>query len=216
MFPSGITCPVPARPALGHAAVLEALRLVFGLRRAGGAGSKAAFPRCAACLRGGALLGRCRCGRHWPGKAAGLWCLTAEHSLPRLHFCPFVPAAAYKNPPARRSCWRIGSVCLIFFCRVTARDRGKHGHQPAQANAAHGQAGQQGLFRDAAAHQLKDGLRQFVAGSQENARLPYCCTVQLEVPPGTTAACTASPHKAARPAPPAPGRYSQAAPMPPG
>lgn len=142
MFPSGITCPVPARPALVQAAVLEALRPVLAC---GGQAVLEVKPRSRAvllCLRGGAPPGCCRCGRRWPGKAAGLWCLTAEHSLPRLHFCPFVPAAAYKNPPARRSCWRIGSVCLIFFCRVTARDRGKHGRQPAQANAAHGQAGQ--------------------------------------------------------------------------
>ena len=48
MFPSGITCPVPARPALVQAAVLEAFTPCLGLRRAGGAGSKAAFPRCAA------------------------------------------------------------------------------------------------------------------------------------------------------------------------
>ncbi|MFR8969611.1 MAG: hypothetical protein ACLVHY_02650 [Gemmiger sp.] len=56
MFPSGITCPVPARPALVRAAVLEALRPVLACGGRGGAGSKAAFPRCAALP-----AGRCPC-----------------------------------------------------------------------------------------------------------------------------------------------------------
>ena len=114
MFPSGITCPVPARPALVQAAVLEALRPVLAC---GGQAVLEVKPRSRAallCLRGGAPAGCCRCGRRWPGKAAGLWCLTAEHSLPRLHFAP-LSRLPHAKSPARRSCWRIGSVCLIFF-----------------------------------------------------------------------------------------------------
>ena len=54
MFPSGITCPVPARPALVQAAVLEALRPVLAC---GGQAVLEVKPRSRAvllCLRGGA------------------------------------------------------------------------------------------------------------------------------------------------------------------
>lgn len=64
MFPSGITCPVPARPALVQAARPGSLAPCFGLRRAGGAGSKAAFPRCAALPAG-------RCPRRGAAAVAG-------------------------------------------------------------------------------------------------------------------------------------------------
>ena len=57
MFPSGITCPVPARPALVQAAVLEALRPVLAC---GGQAVLEVKPRSRAvllCLRGGAPAG---------------------------------------------------------------------------------------------------------------------------------------------------------------
>ena len=57
MFPSGITCPVPVRPALVQAAVLEALRPVLAC---GGQAVLEVKPRSRAvllCLRGGAPAG---------------------------------------------------------------------------------------------------------------------------------------------------------------
>lgn len=64
MFPSGITCPVPARPGTGAGRRPGSLTPCLGLRRAGGAGSKAAFPRCAALPAG-------RCPRRGAAAVAG-------------------------------------------------------------------------------------------------------------------------------------------------
>ena len=66
MFPSGITCPVPAHPALVQAAVLEALRPVLAC---GGQAVLEVKPRSRAvllCLRGGVPPGQCR-GSHADG-----------------------------------------------------------------------------------------------------------------------------------------------------
>ena len=71
MFPSGITCPVPARPALVQAAVLEALRPVLAC---GGQAVLEVKPRSRAvllCLRGGARRGAAAVAGTGPAKRRG-------------------------------------------------------------------------------------------------------------------------------------------------
>jgi len=64
MFPSGITCPVPARPALVQAAVLEALRPVLACGGQAVLEVKPRSPRCAALPAG-------RCPRRGAAAVAG-------------------------------------------------------------------------------------------------------------------------------------------------
>ena len=161
MFPSGITCPVPARPALVQAAVLEALRPVLAC---GGQAVLEVKPRSRAvllCLRGGAPAGVLPLWQALARQSGGAVVFDSGAQFAAAAFLPLCPGCRIQKSPSTQELLEDRfSLPYLFLSGY----RGKHGRQPAQANAAHGQAGQQGLFRDAAAHQLKDGLRQFVAG----------------------------------------------------
>ena len=174
MFPSGITCPVPARPALVQAAVLEALRPVLAC---GGQAVLEVKPRSRAvllCLRGGA-----------PAGVLPLWQALARQSGGAVVFDSGAQFAAAAFLPLCPGCspwpgWSAGFVQRR--CRA-----------PAQRWPA--------------------AVRGRLQSKMPGCRTAAPCSHRYRRE--HTAACTASPHKAARPAPPTPGRYSQAAPMPP-
>lgn len=100
MFPSGITCPVPARPALVQAAVLEALRPVLAC---GGQAVLEVKPRSRAvllCLRGGAPAGVLPLWQALARQSGGAVVFDSGAQFAAAAFLPLCPGCRIQKSPS--------------------------------------------------------------------------------------------------------------------
>ncbi len=100
MFPSGITCPVPARPALVQAAVLEALRPVLAC---GGQAVLEVKPRSHAvllCLRGGAPAGVLPLWQALARQSGGAVVFDSGAQFAAAAFLPLCPGCRIQKSPS--------------------------------------------------------------------------------------------------------------------
>ena len=100
MFPSGITCPVPARPVLVQAAVLEALRPVLAC---GGQAVLEVKPRSRAvllCLRGGAPAGVLPLWQALARQSGGAVVFDSGAQFAAAAFLPLCPGCRIQKSPS--------------------------------------------------------------------------------------------------------------------
>lgn len=100
IFPSGITCPVPARPALVQAAVLEALRPVLAC---GGQAVLEVKPRSRAvllCLRGGAPAGVLPLWQALARQSGGAVVFDSGAQFAAAAFLPLCPGCRIQKSPS--------------------------------------------------------------------------------------------------------------------
>ena len=100
MFPSGITCPVPAHPALVQAAVLEALRPVLAC---GGQAVLEVKPRSRAvllCLRGGAPAGVLPLWQALARQSGGAVVFDSGAQFAAAAFLPLCPGCRIQKSPS--------------------------------------------------------------------------------------------------------------------
>lgn len=139
MFPSGITCPVPARPALVQAAVLEALRPVLAC---GGQAVLEVKPRSRAvllCLRGGAPAGVLPLWQALARQSGGAVAFDSGAQFAAAAFLPLCPGCRIQKSPQHAGAAG-GSVqsALSFFVgllRGTVVSMAASPHRPMQPMA---------------------------------------------------------------------------------
>ena len=138
MFPSGITCPVPARPALVQAAVLEALRPVLAC---GGQAVLEVKPRSRAvllCLRGGAPAGVLPLWQALARQSGGAVVFDSGAQFAAAAFLPLCPGCRIQKSPSTQELLEDVQSALSFFVgllRGTVVSMAASPHRPMQPMA---------------------------------------------------------------------------------
>lgn len=139
MFPSGITCPVPARPALVQAAVLEALRPVLAC---GGQAVLEVKPRSRAvllCLRGGAPAGVLPLWQALARQSGGAVVFDSGAQFAAAAFLPLCPGCRIQKSPSTQELledrFSLPYLFLSGYCAGAVVSMAASPHRPMQPMA---------------------------------------------------------------------------------